>query len=71
MAIIIPSKKIYNVSNPKVLENALSRIDVSQNDVKTIETTEGTERLSMEKKRWQIFLLGIEKKKMNLKLSAV
>lgn len=34
MAIIIPSKKIYEIRNPKVPENALKQVDISQNVVR-------------------------------------
>lgn len=36
MAIIIPSKKIYDKQNPKVIENALKQIEVTQNVVSLI-----------------------------------
>lgn len=46
MAIIIPSKRIYEIDNPKVLENALKSIDIQQKVNKTVITNENTERIS-------------------------
>ena len=46
MAIIIPSKRIYEIDNPKVLENALKSIDIKQKTNRTFITNENTERLS-------------------------
>jgi hypothetical protein len=46
MAIIIPSNKIYNIQNKKIVENAISQIEVSQNNVELKNDSEKSENLS-------------------------
>ena len=48
MAIIIPSKRIYEIDNPKVLENALKSIDIRQKSVKSVVGTEKSQKLTDE-----------------------
>ena len=46
MAIIIPSKKIYDKNNPKVIENSINRMDIVENNVQMVKTNERTDKLN-------------------------